>query len=64
VCVCLVKEHSSLGKVRESSEPITAVRQAIYENSDATRGFILDCQCYMDRARLQCTEAFFPLLKL
>jgi hypothetical protein len=61
----IVKEGFSFGKLRKNSEPITAVRQAISENSAAGWGLILDCQCYVGRARLQCTEAFFfALLKL
>jgi hypothetical protein len=57
--LCLVKEGFSLEKLRKSSEPITAVRQAIWGNSDARRGFILHCQCNVGGAQLQCTEAFF-----
>jgi hypothetical protein len=55
----LVKQGFSLGNLRKSSEPITAVRQATRENSGASQGLILDFQCYVGRTRLQCTEAFF-----
>jgi hypothetical protein len=54
----LIKDGFSFGDLRKSSEPIT-VRQAIWENSDASQGLILDCQCYVDEAELECTEAFF-----
>jgi hypothetical protein len=54
-----VKEGFSLGKLRKSSVPITAVRQVTQENSGAIWGLILDCQCYMGRAELQCPKAFF-----
>jgi hypothetical protein len=60
----LIKEGFSLGKLRKSSKPITAIRQATRENLGASQGLIPNCQCYVGRARLQCTKVFFiPLLK-
>jgi hypothetical protein len=57
--LCLVKEDFSLGKLRKSSESITAVRQAVWGNSDARQGIIPNCQCYVSGAWLQYTKAFF-----
>jgi hypothetical protein len=48
----LVKEGFSFGKLKKSSEPITTVRQTTRENSGASWGLILDCQCYVSGARL------------
>jgi hypothetical protein len=62
--LCLVKEGFFLGKLRKRSEPTTAVRQAIWGNPEARQGFILHCQCYVGRTRLQCTEAFSFFLSL
>jgi hypothetical protein len=50
----------SLGKLTKSSKSITAVRQAIWRNSDARRGFRLHCQFYVWGTWIQCTEAFYP----
>jgi hypothetical protein len=58
-----VKKGFSLGNLKKSSKSITAVRQATWENSGTGQGLILDCQCYVGRARLQCTKAFIPPLK-
>jgi hypothetical protein len=57
-----VKEGFSLGKLRKSSKPIIALRQATWDNLGASWGLILDCQCYMGRLRLQCTKAYIFLL--
>jgi hypothetical protein len=62
--LCLVKEGFFLGKLRKRSEPSTAVRQAIWGNSEARQGFILHCQCYVGRTQLQCTKAFSFFLSL
>jgi hypothetical protein len=62
--LCIVKEGFSLGKLRKSSEPIIAVWQAIWGNSDTRWGIIPHCQCYVGGTRLQCTEAFSFFLSL
>jgi hypothetical protein len=63
--LCLVKEGFSLGKLRKSSKPTTAVQQAIWGNSDTRWGIIPYCQWYMGGTWFQCTKDFFffPLLK-
>jgi hypothetical protein len=60
----LVKEGFFLGKLRKSSAPTTAVRQAIWGNSDARWGIMPHFQCYVGRTWLQCTEAFSFFLSL